>query len=145
MTLEESEKKVDKRHVERRIRDWKKRLAGLYAMVRGWLKDTEYNLAATKPLRMYEKMMYDFDIPETEMESVDVRKNGLYICALVPRGLWTVGANGFVEILNRKDRYDLVDVSKPFESPQWKIVSFKNPDGELFTKENFLAILSDLA
>lgn len=56
MTIQETSK-VDKRHVEKRVKDWKKRISDLYSNIKLWLKNSDYSLKHGPKLTMFEELM----------------------------------------------------------------------------------------
>lgn len=141
MTMQKIEKKIDKQQVEKRIRDWKKRVAELYSIIKVWLSDTEYTLKAGPKLRMYEEQMSKFDVPATNIETADIYKNKNFILTIKPKGLWVIGANGRIDILSTKGNYMLVDFAEKFEPPKWKLFNGDKKNGAEFNKQTFFQLL----
>ncbi len=135
------ENKVDKRQIEKRVSDWKKRVAGLYSNINIWLKGSEYSLKDGHKLTMYEELMSQFDIPATEIDTKDVYKGKTFILTLKPKGLWIIGANGRIDILTTKGNYMLVDYAEQFETPKWKLFNGDKKNAVEFTKPAFLNLL----
>ena len=139
--MEEAEIIVDKQHVEKRVDDWKKRVADLYSTIRTWLIDSEYSLKPGPKLTMFEELMSRFSVPPTDIETADVFKNKSFILTLKPKGLWIIGVNGGINILTTKGNYLLVDYAKEFETPQWKLFNGVKKNGVEFSKQTFLQLL----
>jgi len=139
--MQQTEKKVDKQQVERRVRDWKKRVSDLYSTIKLWLKDSEYSLKPGAKLIMYEELMSQFNVPSTEIETVDIFKGKDFILTIKPKGLWIIGANGRVDILSTKGSYLLVDFAEQFKTPQWKLFNGDKNKGVEFNKQTFFQLL----
>lgn len=133
---------VDKHHVEKRVRDWKKRVSDLYSTIKFWLKDSGYSFKYGSKLSMYEELMSQFQVQPTEIDTADIYKNNKLILTIKPKGLWVVGANGRIDILSAKGNYLLVDFSEQFKTPKWKLFNGEKKNGVEFTKETFLQILA---
>ena len=135
------ENKIDKQLIEKRVSDWKKRIAELYSNINTWLSDSEYALKVGHKLTMYEELMAHYDVPATEIDTKDVYKGKTFILAFKPRGLWIIGANGRIDILTTNGNYILVDSAAPFETPQWKLFNGDRNNGVEFTESTFLKLL----
>jgi len=140
--MQEIEKKVDKQQVEKRVRDWKKRVADLYSTIKLWLKDSKYSLKPGPKLTMYEELMSQFNIPATEVDTADIYKDKSFILTIKPKGLWVIGANGRIDILSTKGNYMLVDYAKQFETPQWKLFNGDKKNGVEFNEQTFIQLLT---
>ncbi|MFN6380544.1 MAG: hypothetical protein ACK4WD_14785 [Flavobacteriales bacterium] len=132
---------VNKQHVEKRVRDWKKRVASLYSEIKLWMKDSEYSFKLGSKLTMYEELMSQFGVPATEIDTADIHKGKQFILTIKPKGLWIIGANGRIDILTTKGNYMLVDSSEQFSSPQWKLFNGDKLNGVEFNKQTFLKLL----
>ncbi len=133
---------VDKQQVEKRVKDWKKRISDLYSIVKLWLKDSEYSLKLGNKVTMYEEQMSQFNVPSTEVDSAEIYKEGKKVMIIKPKGLWVIGANGRIDILSTDGNNMLIDYSEPFEAPKWKLYNGDKKNGVEFTKEKFLQILN---
>lgn len=133
--------KVDKQYVEKRVRDWKKRISDLYSIIKLWLKDSEYSLKLGPKLTMYEELMSQFNVHSTEINSADIYKDNKIVLTIKPIGLWVIGVNGRVDILSTKGNHMLLDFSEEFETPQWKLFNGDKKNGVEFTKQSFFQLL----
>ena len=139
--MEVAEIIVDKHLVEKRVADWKKRVADLYSTIKTWLIDSEYSLKLGPKLTMFEELMSRFSVPPTDIDTADVFKNKSFILTLKPQGLWIIGVNGRIDILTMKGNYQLVDYANQFETPKWKLFSGAKKNGVEFSKQTFLQLL----
>lgn len=139
--MQDTIKKVDKQQVEKRVRDWKKRVSELYSTMKIWLKDSEYSLKVGPKVIMYEGLMSQFDVPSTEIDTIDIYKGKNFVLTLKPKGLWIIGANGRIDILSIVGSYTLVDLAEPFEVPNWKLFNGDKKNGIEFNKQTFFKLL----
>ena len=136
----EIEDKVDRKHIEKRVNDWKKRVSDLYSTIRIWLRETDYTLRQGPKSTMYEELMSQFGMPATEVETADVYKDKTFILTIKPKGLWIIGANGRIDILSTKGSFMLIDQAEQFQTPQWKLLAGDSTEIEL-NKKVFLNLL----
>jgi hypothetical protein len=61
-----------------------------------------------------------------------------------PKGLWTIGANGRIDLVRRQGTFILVDHSEPLSGkPQWEFYSPGNPRATTeLNKETFINLLA---
>ncbi len=130
-----------KQEVERQIRDWKKRIAELYADIQLWLKDTENLLKPGTKYPMYEEPMYRCGIPKTEMDSAVIVKGKQSILTVIPKGLWVIGTKGRIDILAIKKSYILIDAAEFKITPDWILYNGNLNKGVSLNKQSFLEIL----
>lgn len=133
--------KVDKSHVERRVKDWKKRISDLYATIKGWIEQSEYSIKTGGKLTMLEELMDQFGVHPVEIDTADVYKDKKIILTLKPKGLWVIGSNGRIDILSADGSYMLVDTADQFKTPRWKLYNGDKRNGIDFTKQSFLQLL----
>jgi len=141
MTMQDTIKKVDKQQVEKSVRDWKKRVSDLYSTIKLWLKDSEYSLKPGRQLPMYEELMYQFNVPSTEVDTAVVYKGKTFVLTIKPTGLWVIGANGIIDILSLKNNSMLIDIAEEFETPQWKLFNGDKKNAIEFNKQTFFQLL----
>ena len=139
--MQQTVKKVDKQQVEKRVRDWKKRVSDLYSTIKLWLKESEYSLKPGPKLTMYEELMSQFKVPSTEVDTADIYKDKTFVLTIKPNGLWIIGANGRIDILSTKGNYMLVDFAEQFETPQWKLFNGDKKNGVEFNKQTFFQLV----
>jgi len=140
MTISE-EVKVDKAHVEKRVKDWKKRISDLYAAVKDWTRHTEYSLKTGGKLTIYEELMAQFNVHPAQVDTADIYKEERIILTIKPKGLWIIGANGIIDILSAKGSYIIVDIAEQFKTPKWKLFNGDKRNGVDLTKQSFLNLL----
>lgn len=133
--------KIDKAHVEKQIKDWKKRISSLYSTLQDWLKGTKYTLKSGAKVTMYEEPMSLVDIKSTEVDTVDIYRGNRIVLSFKPRGLWVIGTNGRIDIISLKKGYILVDVSNQFKPPHWKLFNGESTNGNEFKKQLFFQLL----
>ena len=133
---------IDKQHVEKRVQDWKNRIAELYSNIEIWLKDSEYNIKSGSKLTMYEEMMSKFNVAPTQIDTIDVYKSKNFIMSIKPIGLWMIGSNGRIDILTKNESYILVDFADRFQAPQWKLFGSNKKDGIDFNNQVFMQLFN---
>ncbi len=133
--------KVDKGHVEKRVKDWKKRVSDLYITIKGWTKQTEYSIKTGGKVTMYEELMAQFNVHPVEIDTADIYKDERIVLTIKPKGLWIIGANGRIDILSTSGSYMIVDTAEQFKAPKWKLYNGDKKNGVDFTKQSFLQIL----
>jgi|DEB19_MinimDraft_2_1074335.scaffolds.fasta_scaffold42171_1 hypothetical protein len=139
------EPKINKTHIEKRVRDWKNRINALYSNITNeWLKGSEYSTKQGLPVSMYEPLMQTYTVNATEVDTLDIYRSGLLILTLKPKGLWMIGANGRIDILTNHGSYILVDLAEQFNSPEWKYVDINRRSiRKEFNREILLQLLSE--
>lgn len=133
---------MDKVQVERQVRDWRKRISDLYVTIGDWTKQTEYSIKIGNKIMMYEELMARFNVDPMEINTADVYKDERIVLTFKPKGLWTIGANGRVDILSMRGSYVLLDTAEQFRNPKWKLYNGDKKSGVDFTKHSFLQLLN---
>lgn len=135
---------IDSSHIQKRIKDWKKRVADLYKETKKWLGDVpQYNIKIGQPTPMYEELMQSFNIQPTETDTADIFKENKILISFKPKGLWMIGANGRIDIISQAGNYILVDIAEQFQEPQWHIYTATDRrTGKPFTKKELLNLIS---
>ena len=110
---------IDAEHIRRRVINWKARLNGLFASIRGWLPEG-WEARDGEPVYMHEDLMRKFGIAATHMPSLKLQDSSGHVVRIVPRGLWIIGVNGRVDLKNHGHHYLIVDMSRNFEQPDWQ-------------------------
>lgn len=135
------EEKVDKSHVEKRVKDWKKRISDLYSTIKGWTKQTDYSIRTGGKVTMYEELMAQFNVHPVEIDTADIYKDEKIALTIKPKGLWMIGANGRIDMLSTHGSYMIVDTAEQFKAPKWKLYNGDKRNGVDLTKQNFLQLL----
>ena len=123
-TLEElTEDRIDRLHVERRLEDWRCRLAALYADVASWVpkgwSTTEHGF-----MTMREELMTRFGVPDQQLPVLALVAPDNRRGRLEPRNLWMIGANGRVDLILPTRHFLIMDHSDSFEPADWQISDF---------------------
>ena len=140
--MEEIEGIIDAQHIQNRIADWKKRITDLYSNMNVWLENSEYVIRKGSNLPMYEELMFQFNVPATEVETVDILRGRIFVMSVKPKGLWIIGANGRIDLTSITKNVILVDIANQFENPKWKLYDGNKTNGIDFNSEVFLNLLS---
>jgi hypothetical protein len=140
MTITE-EVKIDRSHVEKQVKDWKKRISDLYNAMKGWTKNTGYSIKIGGKVTMYEELMAQFYVPPVEIDTADIYSEEKIVLTIKPKGLWMIGANGRIDILSTVGSYMIVDTAEKFKASKWKLYNGDMRNGVDFTKQTFLELL----
>ena len=116
------EPRIDKAHVEARVRDWEDRIEGLYAGILGWLPGS-WNGTVEGTVSFHEELMVKFGLGQRRLPVLKLRSRSSE-ALLEPRGLWIIGANGRVDMTRADDRRLLTDRAPIFEPPRWFVAPF---------------------
>jgi hypothetical protein len=134
---------IDKPYVERRVKDWQKRVSGLYKQMQHWLQGSEYSLKISPiKFKLYEKHMYDVGLKPVKMDILIIYKGPDFVGSVEPFGLWINGSNGALELYAQAKIYKILDLSHNFSKPDWKVVESRGWDEHrAFNKTRLLSIL----
>lgn len=106
-----------------RIEDWKQRISDLYNKVKEWLPKNEgYGIRLKKSISMYEELMEKHHIDPVALDTADILKDGQIILTIKPYGLWVIGSNGRIDLLNKQGVKFIVDLSENFQNPNWVLI-----------------------
>jgi hypothetical protein len=110
-------------HIKERIADWLERLSDLRRMVEGWAtKSGGLQIVDAAPVSMHEDLMAKYAIPPVKVPAFSVQSGGKQLALFRPHALWTVGANGRVDIFTPTEAPILVDLSERLAKPsQWTL------------------------
>lgn len=116
----------ERKRVVEEVEDWLQRLERLYAQIREWLSKREsLSFDETRKVTMSEDLMQKFAVADRELSILDVLKDNQVVVSFVPRGLWTIGAWGRVDIITRTKTHILVAL-KQAERYQWELATPEN-------------------
>ena len=110
---------IDATHVERRVKDWKARLNGLYTKIGEWSPD-DWEARRGPPVRMHEKMMREFGVAARQLPTFELHGRNGEVVKLKPHALWIIGNNGRVDIKCDGRHYLVVDAAEIFGEPDWQ-------------------------
>jgi len=134
---------MTKRRVEQRVRDWRRRLLGLYAEVEGWTRHMRARASVKRDVvrQRQEQMMRDFGVAPRDLPTLIVHTDDRRI-EFAPSCLWILGANGRVDVSVGDTPYTLFDMGREDGGrSDWQLM---NPDPRIvlepFTREAFLRI-----
>ena len=129
-----------------RARNWKQRVYSLYEQIRSWLKNTDFNLEESEPVNFpgVKERVYGLEKP-FEIPTADIYKQGKVIASLKPKGLWAIGSNGRIDLLNRSNPVILIDQAVNQDEPYWEIVYGEHRKiRQPLSKNVFLDVLQSL-
>lgn len=136
---------LDPGYVQDRVEDWINRLDDLLEKVGRWAKRCGHRVADGAPIFMREELMYRHGITTVEMPRLTLSSRTGRRVDLVPRGLWTIGVNGRVDIQTGTGDLILVDVARYGDStgPRWVLYGQDNRDGTDFRPDLLAPYLRD--
>jgi hypothetical protein len=136
---------LDKASVERKVKDWERRIDSLYKEIGQWLNGTEYELRVSPNVKfeLYEEPMDRFDLKPVKLDIGTIYRGKHFAGKIAPFGLWVIGAHGALELNTTIGSHKIVDRAQPFAKPIWRIVERNGFSGELksFNKTALLSIL----
>ncbi len=110
---------IDAEHIQRRVNDWKKRVNELFTSISNWLPDG-WVVQSSTPVRMNEELMRKYEVGATQIPTLELKDRSGHVAKIVPRGLWTIGANGRIDLKWQGRHYLIVDMAERFEEPDWQ-------------------------
>ena len=142
--LEELADSAPSKHaVERRVDDWSMRIEALYDLIKSWLP-AGWGTERSGAMQMQEELMQKYDLAPRKLPKLDILREGNLAGSIEPRGLWIIGANGRLDLALERRSYVIVDLSKPFEVPQWHIAPLAHREKlQPLEHEAFLGLLSN--
>jgi hypothetical protein len=141
----EAAETITKEDLIDRIEDWKQRISDLYKKVKEWLpQNAGYGIRFEKSISMYEELMEKYHIDPVALDTADILKDGQIVLTIKPYGLWLIGANGRLDLLNKKGVNYLVDLSEKFQAPNWMLVEPSKKIGKIpFSKSELMKIIGN--
>ncbi|MDE0239739.1 MAG: hypothetical protein OXI95_02600 [bacterium] len=132
---------IDAMHVERRVKDWERRLTGLYRKICEWLPD-DWEARRGAPVRMHERMMREFGVAARQMPTLELHGRTGEVVSLRPDALWIIGNNGRIDVKRDERRYLIVDAAENFKEPDWQAASAERRcDREAVTPDWLIRLL----
>ena len=123
--LIDSDERVDRDYVERRLDDWRQRLDSIYASIGGWLPPA-WSIVDGGSVTIHEELMEKYDVAERRLPAKALLRDGRPAGRLLPRGLWIIGANGRLDLILSARHSIIVDRAQSFERPQWTIMPLRD-------------------
>jgi hypothetical protein len=129
-----------RQRVERRVEDWLRRLDDLKVLIGRWTADDPLIEIVDRPsVPMNEDPVREYGVEARAMPSFDVLAERRPAVRCKPKGLWTLGGNGRVDLVTPASALILVDRSEPLSSPRrWTVYRPRDRtrgialDGEVF-------------
>lgn len=128
-----------------RIEDWKQRISDLYNKVKEWLPKNEgYGISLEKSISMYEEQMEKHHIDPVTLDTADILKDGQIVLTIKPYGLWVIGSNGRLDLLNKEGVKFLADLSGNFQNPNWMLIDPSQKTVKVpFSKSELMKIIEN--
>lgn len=133
-------REAERERIERRVEDWLRRLDDLKAQIGRWTAGLPLSeIIDRPPVTMNEDLMREYGVEARAMPSFDVLARRHRAVRFQPKGLWTLGGNGRVDLVTPASALILVDRSEPLSSPsRWTVYRLRERmrgiplDGEVF-------------
>ncbi|NQZ67993.1 MAG: hypothetical protein HRT89_07980 [Lentisphaeria bacterium] len=110
-----------------KIDEWQSRLNYLFELIEQWTPD-DYEFEKLSIMQIEESIMVEHQIPPRDLPMVTVVRNTKKI-SFVPSALWTIGADGRVNVNYKKKQYVLLDRRRSERAPNdWHIICGRNND-----------------
>lgn len=141
--METQDNVITQEDLIQRIEDWKKRISDLYNEISRWLPEGEgYEVHLDKSIRMYEECMQKYNIDPTMLDAADILKDKQVVLTIKPYGLWVIGTNGRLDLLNQNGVIFLIDLSEQFHNPKWMLVDPSQKRAPIpFSKSTLLKVV----
>lgn len=83
-----------------RVEDWLHRLDDLYKVMDGWANAAGLTPSRARTILMSEELIQRFAIPDRELSILDFDRDSVPVMSAVPVGLWVLGSNGRLDLIN---------------------------------------------
>lgn len=138
--IEVARSDLDPEYIQRRIGDWKRRVDTVFAMIKKWAANRGATVEDMPATEMNEDILRRHHVEPYAMSSLIVRKDK-HIIKVIPRGLWTIGGNGRIDLITTTGLYALVDFAEPFTAPDWKIYGPEREGGVALTESSLFGLI----
>ena len=142
-TVEQKARRPSKTYVQKRLRDWKRRVEALFRQIERWAVDEwgEQSVSWGKRMQRQEYPMKRAQVAAREFPTLHILA-GKRRVDFLPRCLWIIGANGQIDVLAGSSAYALVDMAEEDGQPSNWEISNPNPRVVLepFTREVLVRI-----
>lgn len=134
---------MHRQYVMERVDNWIQRVEEMYIQIEGWIRQENlYRAKRGLEVIMYEQLMFDFEVPQKKIDTLDIFKENKLLATFKPKGLWAIGINGLIDVISMKGNFVLGDKAHAFQHPQWQIFSQGNTkSGKDFTNAEFFKLL----
>ncbi len=135
---------MDTAYINRRLDDWISRIKSFYEILTDWITDlSDLTSREGKMPDIDEEMMKTFGVKPRKINSLDIYKDRKLVMLIKPFALWTLGANGRIDLMTSSGSYIVVDVADHFMPSKWEVyLKDSRTKGVSLTKKNFLNILN---
>ena len=70
---------------------------------------------------MREELMKRLGVPQRNLPTLELLRDGAISVRLRPYGLWIIGTNGRIDLVKGQERYFLLDHAGTFEAADWHV------------------------
>jgi hypothetical protein len=137
--------KIEKEDVLERIANWKSRLETLFSDIKSWSANVQdIDIQENRITQAREDLMVKFDVEPEKIPVLALIHEKVRV-SFIPIAIWTIGANGRVNISTNRNQYIMVDHGS-FEDKtvHWVIVNpMKRDDRVDFDCDALMRLLRD--
>lgn len=126
-TVEPKPRRLTKSYVQKRLRDWRRRIDALFKQIERWAVDEWGEASVTWGSRRqrHEYAMQQAGVPPRDLPTLTVRAEKQPL-EFLPSCLWIIGANGRIDVIAGQSSYSLVATGgEESRRSDWQI---SNPD-----------------
>ncbi len=132
---------LTREHVQSRVDDWVVRIESLYDYVMRQLP-AGWSARRGLPVTMLEPLMKRLGVPQRELPTLELLRDGTVSLRFRPYGLWIIGVNGRIDLVKGRDFYVIDDRAMTFEAPSWYIAAVsESRDSEPFDDAKLAELL----
>jgi hypothetical protein len=137
---------IDRVQIKNRLEERKEQIEKLFNHIENWISgESEFRFKRSKPVTLKEEETGNQESEQIQLPTANIFRNNTLVASLKPKGLWVIGANGRVDLLNKYESIILFDLSKNEEDFNWEISYSKKGQKRLpLNKSNLIWILNTL-
>jgi len=132
---------LDAAQIVHRVDDWRRRVDDLLQQIETWGNAAGLHVQTSEPVVMHEELMKRFDVPPVNLKTLYIDRQGAFVAKVAPVGLWTIGANGRVDLKTRRGVFTMVDTAEHFARPLWRVSGPEIRDAPELSEQTFLRAL----
>lgn len=122
-TVEPKPRRLTKSYVQKRLRDWGRRIDALFKQIERWAVDEwgEDSVTWSKRKQLQEYPMKQVGVPARQFPVLEIQAGKRQVTFL-PNCVWIIGANGRIDVVANGHHYTLCDhAGEDGESSDWQI------------------------
>lgn len=128
-------------YVLSRVKDWQRRVETLTTDLEAWSVEQGFTVKRGVPVNTREPLMKQYEVAAVSLPTLEITAPTHRVYRVVPKGLWTIGANGRVDLTTGRGIYQIVDLAAPFEKPDWRIAGPTLREGQKLTAASYASVV----